>query len=183
MLNLSKFPKLKIALAVGLLTLAACTPKYDWRQVRSTDAPYTVMLPAKPATHTRPVTIDGAEVAMVMTAAEVDGTVFAVGTAELSDAAKAHSTLAAMKMAMLKNIDGQIKLDKTTASGTGTGQMTVNDVEAVGPSGADSKEPPRMLVARFVAKDKWVYQAIVIGQEKAMSREAVDTFLASFKVN
>lgn len=183
MLTLSKFIKLKITLVISLLALAACTPKYDWRQVRSADAPYTVMLPAKPATHTRPITIDGAEVAMIMTAAEVDGTVFAVGTAELPDAAQAQSTLAAMKVAMLKNIDGQIKLDKTTASGTGTGQMTVNDVEAVGPSGADSKNASRMLVARFVAKDKWVYQAIVVGPEKAMSREAIDTFLASFKVN
>ena len=56
--------------ALGLL-LAACSPKYNWRDYASPDAPYRVMFPAKPATFTRTIDLDGMQVAMTMTAAAI----------------------------------------------------------------------------------------------------------------
>jgi magnesium chelatase family protein len=37
----------------GAACLAACSPTYNWRDYSSPDAPYRIMFPAKPATHTR----------------------------------------------------------------------------------------------------------------------------------
>ena len=176
-----------IAAVAVLVTLAACSPKYDWREVRGTDAPFVVLLPAKPATLSRPIDLDGSKVTMTMTAAEVDGVTFAVGTAQLSDAAHAQAALSAMKAALVKNIGGTIKSEKTAAlapaNGAAKSQATAIDIEASGAPGRDAKGQPRMLVARFIAQDQRVYQVVVVGREKAVTRDAIDTFITSFKLN
>ena len=152
--------------------LAACSPKFDWREVRGTDAPFMVLLPSKPATHTRTVNLDGLQVPMTMTAADVDGVTFAVGAAQLADAAQAPKALAAMKTALVRNIGGTIKQEKASAPGA---VPVAVDIEAAG-SG-------RLLLARFLAKDNRIYQVIMVGNESAVSRDAADTFFTSFKLN
>ncbi|SFB32153.1 hypothetical protein SAMN04515620_14213 [Collimonas sp. OK607] len=165
----------------ALLALAACSPKFNWREVRSKDAPYSVLLPAKPSTFARPIDLDGVPVTMTMTAAKVDDTVFAVGSATLPDAAKAQAALIAMKTALVKNINGTVKAEKTTAAAGNTQGLSASiDVEAVG---ATPGGKPEVLFGHFVSKDKEIYQVIVMGPEKGVSRENAETFISSFKHN
>ena len=171
-----KYSRSLLLAAVGILTLTACSPKFDWREVRANDAHFVILMPAKPATLSRPIDLNGTPVTMTMTAAEVDGVSFALGTAELADAAKAQAALSAMKTAMVKNINGSIRQEKPLPAIPDT----AIELEASG-TGTDGQ--PRLLLARFVARDKRVYQAVVIGREKNVSREAADTFLTSFKLN
>lgn len=159
-------------LACAIL-LAACSPKFNWREVRGTSAPFVVLLPAKPASHTRTVNLDGIDVSMTMTAAEIDGVTFAIGTAELPDEAKAKQAIAAMKTALVRNIGGTVR--KETVSAPGVLPASI-DIEA---TGAQS----RVLLGRFIANGKHIYQVIVVGKESALSREAADTFLTSFKLS
>lgn len=165
------------ACIMGVLLLSACSPKYNWREVRGTDAPFMVMLPAKPASHTRPINLDGTEVTMTMTAAEVDDVAFAVGTAELPEPASTQQALQAMKRAMVRNINGTIVHEN--ASGPES-KPAVIEIEAVGPSG--NRSGRRLLLARFIAQEQRIYQVIVVGQEDDVSREAADTFFTSFKL-
>lgn len=153
--------------------LAACSPKFDWREVRGSNPPFVVLLPAKPASHTRSINLGGSEVSMTMTAADVDGVTFAVGTAEMPDPAKAQESLAAMKTALVRNINGTVR--KETSSAPGTAPITL-EIEA---TGAES----RVLFGRFVANGRNVYQVIAVGKESALPREAAETFLTSFKLN
>lgn len=177
MLKFSIPSLLKLACIACAFLLPACSPKYDWREVRGSGVPFTVLLPAKPATHTRTVHLDGMQVTMTMTAAEVDEVTFAVGTAELQEAAQTQKALIAMKTALVRNIGGTVKQEKSSAAGS---VPTVIEVEA---SGATSDDQPRILLARFVAKDKHIYQVVMTGKEKTMSRDAADTFFTSFKTN
>lgn len=165
-------------LAWCAIALAACTPKYDWRETRGTDAPFAVLFPAKPATHSRAVNLGGIEANMTMMAAEIGDTTFAVGTAELPDAAQARAALEVMKKTMVGNIGGVIRHEKPVAG------MAAPAVELdAGPAaGAAGTRDPRALFARFVARDRRVYQVVVVGKEKTISPEAVETFLTSFKL-
>jgi hypothetical protein len=95
-------PVLSLLLATALL--GACSPKYNWRDYASPDAPYRVMFPAKPASVTRSIDLDGKQVSMTMTAADIDGATFAVGAAEAPDEAQAQAALPAMMQALLRNI-------------------------------------------------------------------------------
>lgn len=167
----------RLALVLGILALTACAPKYDWREVRGTNAPFVILMPAKPATLTRPVELGGNMVTMTMTAADINGVSFALGSAELPDAAKAQAALGIMKSALVKNINGSIRQEKSSSSAATNQDISI---EAVG-SAADGQ--PRLLAARFVVRDKRIYQAVVLGHEKDVARDAIDTFLTSFKAN
>lgn len=152
--------------------LCACSPKYDWRDYRSNDAPYAVLFPGKPATQTRTIKLDQLEVSMAMSATEVDGVVFAVGSAQVADAAQAPRAVDAMQTAMVNNLGASVTSSKTLANG-------MREVDA---SGTEKGRAMR-LVGRFLAKEKRIYQVVVIGPAAQIEAEPVDTFLTSFKLN
>lgn len=166
-----------LAGAACTLLLAACSPQYDWREVRGTGAAFTIVLPGKPASHTRTINLDGLPVTMTMTGAEVDHVSFAVGTAELPEVAQVEKAIGAMKAALVRNIGGTLNQEKAVAA-SGTPAI---EIEASGPPAAHTGGRPRMLLARFLARDRRVYQLVVIGADKPGVREAADTFFTSFK--
>ena len=161
--------------------ISACSPTYDWREVRGTDAPFVVLLPAKPATHSRPINLDGIPLVMTMTAAEVNDVTFAVGSAKLPDQAVPQAALNAMKTALLKNIGGTVRHEKSLV--VAGNPVPLIEIEAVGSPGGKGNSQPRILFARFAEKDRRIYQAIVVGREKSVPRDAVDTFFTSLKLN
>lgn len=178
---------LRLLFAAIALMLAACSPQFDWREIRSDAAPFVVAMPAKPSTFSRKIDLDGTETLMTMTAAEVGDITFAVGMAELPDATRAQLSLAAMKTALVNNIRGTIRQEKvltmaqTQAAASGT--LAVTEIEATGPASVATGNQPRVLFARFVARDKRVYQLVATGPEKAVTRDIVATYFSSFKFN
>lgn len=163
-----------VILAAGLLM--ACSPQFNWRDYTSKDAPFRVMFPDKPATHTRSIDLDGMTVDMTMTAAQVDGATFAVGSAEAPDAARAHAALQAMKTAMVRNIGATITSETTRAAAGARGGAI--DIVATG----SQNGTPMQLVGHFEARNKRFYQVIVMGRAKALPPDQVEMFLTSFKL-
>ena len=171
-----------LAATLFTLTLGACSPQFNWRDYSSEAAPFRVMFPDKPSTHTRKVDLDGLQVEMTMTAAQVNGTTFAVGTAEAPDAASAEKALVAMKTAMVRNIGATIQSEKvgktSSAIGSAQSQSAAVDIEARGVQ----KGEPVKLVGHFESRNKRLYQVIVVGKEKELTRENVEMFMSSFKL-
>jgi len=154
---------------VAAALLGGCSPTYNWRDYASPDGAYRVLFPAKPDTHTRSIDLGGIRVDMTMTAAEVEGTTFAVGTALAQDAAMAKATLPAMRQALLRNIGATVE-----AEAPEPGKPLAVDATGKGNGG------PVRLIGRFVAKGARVYQVIVVGKPGAMPPEQTAQFLASF---
>jgi hypothetical protein len=166
-------------LLTALLGLAACSPQHDWRETRDADASFSILMPAKPAVVTRPVSIDGKEYSMTMTAADVQQVTFAVGVVRVPDAAQAAAVMTVMKDTLLKNI-GSVRANEKIVTSAEGGSINIR-VDTLGKSGGGQRGEPRALHARFVAKGATVYQAIVAGPENAITDESVETFLTSFK--
>lgn len=165
-----------IALSIPVvILLAACSPKFDWREVRGTESAFTVWLPAKPASFTREMTLNGVALKMQMTAADVDGVSFAVGSAKVSDASKIPGVLDAMQQGMLNNIHGLPEKENTQLSNLPGKNLIAYGKLANGQS--------VKFVGRFLAQGAWVYQLVIIGKEKSLTPEVVDTFMTSFKTN
>jgi len=160
---------------LAAVALSACSPKYDWRDYHSKDAPYSVLFPGKPASATRPVQLGALKVDMTMTATEIDGVVFAVGSARLADAAQAPAAIEAMKTALVNNIGATVTSSKAGASGA----QTTLDVDAKGAQNGESMR----LVGRFISKGQRVYQVVVMGQAQHIVPDTVDTYLSSFKLD
>ncbi|MYN15130.1 hypothetical protein GTP81_00025 [Rugamonas sp. FT107W] len=166
----------KISLALVLAAaLSACSPQYDWRDYRSSDAPYAVLFPGKPASQSRSIQLDTLTVNMTMTAAEVNGVIFAVGSAQLPDAAQGPAAIEAMKTALVNNIGATVTSNKSSADGK---QATL-DVEAKGSQNGEAMR----LIGHFIARDKRIYQVIVMGRDKNIVQDTVETYLSSFKLN
>ncbi len=167
---------LPLSMAV-LFLLSACSPSLNWRQVEGVDAPFVVLMPAKPSTLSRPIDLDGLPVTMSMTAAKVDGVTFAVGVIVLPDAALAPKALQAMKLALVRNINGNIESEQI-------GDSNNFDIVATGSIGR-SKELAKLL-AHFATRDRRVYQAIIVGSASAMDAigaDAAESFFTSFKLH
>ena len=158
--------RLLVPAVLAATLLAACNPTYNWRDHSSADGGYKVLFPAKPATFTRPVDVDGLRVEMTMTAAEVDGTTFAVGSAVAPDAARAQAALPAMRLALLRNI--------------GADETVAQDGLRVDARGANANRQPMHLHGRFEARGARFYQVIVLGPADTAPPEQVEQFLSSF---
>jgi len=167
--------------ALSAAALAACSPTYNWRDYSSPDGSYHVLFPAKPASYTRPVDLDGMKVNMTMTAAEVEDTMFAVGSAEAPDPAHAQAALSSMRTALVRNIGATITSEKAAAAAVASNksatQRAAIDIEA---SGAQNGVPMR-LIGHFEARDKRIYQVVVMGKTSAIQPEQAEQFLSSFK--
>ena len=157
-----------------LLTSAACNPTWNWRESRSSDAPVSVLLPAKPSSHARTVDLNGLEVTMNMTATEINGANFALGSAAIADPAKREQALQAMQTAMVRNINGTVRREQQVRL---EGGVVATEIEAVGRIG--KSDEPIVLAARFANSGQWVVQAIVVGPQKNVPREVIDIFLGS----
>lgn len=182
---LMKKPSLALFLATlaAASVLSACSPKFDWRDYRSPDAQFTALFPGKPAVLTREIDLDGKKVSLTMTASEIDGATFAIGSAVLDTTEQAQAALPAMKTALLKNINGTVRSEKSAsaASSTASGshQRSSLSVEATG----TQQGKPVLLVGRFVAQDKRIFQVIILGEESRLSRDTIDTFMDSVKLD
>lgn len=156
---------------LAAVVLAGCSPAYNWRDYNSPDAPYQAMFPDKPVSHKRSINLDGLTVDMTMTAAEIDGTVFAIGSAEAPDAAQAQAAVAAMRTAMVKNIGATVTREEKK-------DAAIN----IDAKGVQNGTPMR-LVGHFESRGTRFYQVIVMGKEKNVPQDEVDTFMSSFKLN
>jgi hypothetical protein len=165
-------------LCLLLPMLAGCDPALNWREVRSSDAGYTVLLPAKPVSFERSVDLDGLQVTMSMTAADVDNTSFAVATAVVTDEAQRTSALMAMQTAMTRNIQGEITEQKTITMKNGA---TAVQIRATGKAARDGK--PMVLFGRFLMHGTRVFQVIALGPTEKLDAETADTFLNSFTLH
>lgn len=170
------FPMPKInSLVARLLLLAAlagCSPDYNWREVQNADAAFSALFPAKPSSHAREINLDGIRTSMSMTAAEVNGALFAVGSTELASPALVQPALNAMKTAMVRNIGGTVASERNVAGAIPYSELVAN--------GSRNGQPVQM-TARFAARNQRVYQAVVIGAPQALPADTVETFLSSFK--
>jgi hypothetical protein len=167
-------------LLAATFLLCACSPKYNWRDYMSPDAPYRVMFPGKPASYTRSVNLNGMQVDMTMTATEVEGAMYAVGTAQAPDPAKAQSALEAMKVALVRNIGatGARQTAAAASASSGAAPVSSSDIEAEGVLNG----VPMRLVGHFEARGDRFYQVVVMGPAKSITAEPTDQFISSFKV-
>jgi hypothetical protein len=180
-------------LAAGALALAAaCSPQFNWREVRAPADGYAVALPDKPQTVARELDFDAGagrtKVTMRMTSTGVGPTMFAVGVARLPAAATApaqmEATLAWFRDGLVRNLGGKVTaVTPATLGATAAGGQALRAAQAVsadGRIGADGR--PAQLAARFYVVDDRLYQVVAIGAQGQIPAAALETFFDSFRL-
>ncbi|MBL8352546.1 MAG: hypothetical protein JNL87_19795 [Burkholderiaceae bacterium] len=98
-----------------VLSLGACSPALDWRQLRPDGWALSVSFPCRPAGHTRRVPLAGSPVDLTLLACSADGHTFAVASAELADPARVEPALRALGAAALANVQGSAEAERAAA--------------------------------------------------------------------
>ncbi len=162
------------------VVLAACSPRYDWREVHDKDGAYAVTYPAKPTQDAREVKFASGPLPMRMQAARVDEALFAVGVVTLpnDDATLRQTVLAELQQGLLANVNDAAAAPAQVMVRQAGDAPTVPGV-AVSAQGKSSDKTERYVAARFVGRGNHAYQVVVMGT-KAPTKEQVDQFLDSF---
>jgi hypothetical protein len=165
----------------------ACNPRFNWREFRS---PYgfTVVLPGRPQTVSREITLPDAKVQMSMTSTGIGATLFAVGAAELpsglsADLSARQRAVTHLRDALVRNVNGSLsKSSVATLSVPAGDSRKVLTAEAIEATGRDSSGRAVQLAARLFIVDDRLFQVVALGAEGEIPPEALDTFFASFRL-
>jgi hypothetical protein len=176
--------------SLALLTLTACSPRFDFREVRT--AGFVVALPGKPQTQVRDVDYGGpggpAKLSMTMISSGVGQTLFAVGAVSLPRAAltpdQVEASAAWFRDALLRNVRAKL-IAAQPVSVAVPNARTLRLAQAVRGQGDGGKAGSTLVAARFIVVDDWLYQVIALGQQGGqdeLTPAVLDTFFDSFRL-
>lgn len=171
----------RAAALAALLALGACSPTYNWRELRLEGAPLLALMPCKPESATRPVPLGAAPTELHMHSCEAGGLRFAVAWADVGDAAQVVPALGAWRSASLQSIRvAPTPVDDPSTAWTVT-VAGVPMVLGVRAQGQDAQGQPVQARAAYFAQGTRVFQAAVYGAK--LPDEAVDPFFAGLRLS
>jgi len=97
-------PVAALALCLVAALVAGCSPALDWREVRPEDTGAQLLLPCRPASHARELSLAGQKVRMVLHACRAADTTWALAWADLGDPARTGAALAELKASAATNV-------------------------------------------------------------------------------
>lgn len=166
-------------LAALLLGASACSPTFNWRELRVDGTPLLALLPCKPESATRPVPLGGASAAptdLHMHSCETGGLRFAVAWADVGQAAQVAPALVAWRSASLQ----AIRVAPAAAGDWPVKLAGADPVQGVQVQGTDPQGQPVQTRALYFARGTQVFQAAVYGPR--LPDEAVDAFFGGLQL-
>jgi hypothetical protein len=160
--------------AAAVCLLAACSPTFNWREVRPDETRLALLLPCKPDKAEKVVPLGGRPTTLRLLGCDTGGATFAVAAADLGDAARAADVLAQWQALTLANMKA------------GAPQVTPLIVKGAAPEPA-----PRLVNAQgqradgtavrgqaaYFAQGTQVFQAVVYAG--TLTPEVAETYFAS----
>ncbi|MES2977581.1 MAG: hypothetical protein V4731_04090 [Pseudomonadota bacterium] len=175
------------ALISSCLSLLACSPALNWREVRPEGTRLSLLLPCKPDYAKKEVPLGGSPVLLSMAGCGAAGATFAVAFADLEDPAKVAPTLAQWQALTLANM----KAAPPSASGA-PDRTRIETLKL--PKALPQPQPTRVFArgqradgspvlgqAGYFAQGTQVFQVVIYAKE--IKPEAADTFFSSLKLD
>ena len=139
---------------VSLSALTACSPTFNWRDVRPEQTTLRLLLPCKPDPTEKTVPLGGVATTLKMLSCDAGGATFAVVMANWNDALKVEQVLAQWQSVTLANMQA-----RPIASGLGAGSEATH-VSGFKLTGAAMVPPAVLLKAQGRRRDG----SAVVGQ-------------------
>ncbi|MGV2865785.1 hypothetical protein [Achromobacter sp. ESBL13] len=174
--SLFRFMFKKAGLIVGLaLLVAACSPRYNWREVDVADGHVRAAFPDRVSTDSRDLPLDTHTLRFTLSSATVGEAVFAVGSAPLPpDIAADPAAKQALGMALMRSLYTNMQAPPPT-EWPAYGQ----DIEVHG----KAMGKPGWLVAKVWVTDTMLIEAVAAGTQESLPAERAREFLRSVVVN
>ena len=172
----------------GLLALTACSPAFNWREVRPDNTALTAMLPCKPDKGSKSVPLGGQPTELFMVGCEASGAMFAIASADMGDAQKAADvlvqweqvTLANMKAAPLAGAPGSAGSATTTAPIKVPGAAALPAPVLITARGSRPDNSAVSSQAAYFVHGSQVFQAVIYAD--SISPEVAEAFFSNLKL-
>jgi hypothetical protein len=171
-----RFPILLSASLVALLALAACSPVFNWREVRPEGTRLKLLLPCKPDKAQKVVPLGGPATTLSMLGCDAGDATFAVAVADVGDASSAAPVLArwqSLTLANMKAAPGSRQLLALKIPGA-SAAAPVSRVSAQGQR-ADGTAVSGQ--AAYFAQGSQVFQVVMYAPQ--IAPEVAETFFSS----
>jgi len=175
-----------LLIALGLL-LAACSPHFDWREVKQPG--FVAALPGKPQIVVREIVIGQPPLAaqMTMVSSGIGASLFAIGSVHLPAAAiESPEALAAtidwFRAGLLRNAQATTATDTASSAPAGLGTRTLRATQAFNAEGRAGRGKPARLAVRLYVVDDRLFQLVALGAEGEIPPQALETFFDSFRL-
>jgi hypothetical protein len=162
------------------VTLSACSPTFNWREVRVDATPLQALMPCKPETAQRSVPLAGRPTELHLLACETGGLQFALAWAELDAVTQVPQALAAWRRASLQAIGVRLAPDdeaSTAWTASVPGATQALGVQASGQNLAGGAVQTR---AVYFARGSQVFQAAVYGEQ--LPAESLEAFFGGLRL-
>lgn len=175
-----------VASCAALWALSACSPAFNWRDVRPEGTRLGLLLPCKPDKAQRTVPLGGKPAELRMLGCDAGGATFAVAVADLADASQLADVLVQWQNLTLANM-------KALPVGAAAGPAPAIEVLALKLPGA-ALQPPAVLVkargqradgsavtgqAAYFSQGSQVFQVVLYADK--VTPELSETFFSSLK--
>ncbi len=163
-----------------LLSLSACSPTFNWRELRLDGTPLQALMPCKPESARRSVPLGGAPTELHMHSCEAGGLRFAVAWADVGQTAQVAPALAAWRSASLQTLRVAAP-DSASPDHTWPAQVAGADaVQGLQVRGTDPQGQPVQTRAVYFARGTQVFQAAVYGPK--LPDEPLDAFFGGLRL-
>jgi hypothetical protein len=180
-----------LAAAAAWVLLAACSPRFDWREFRQPALGFVAALPGKPQTIVREIAFEhpGGPVRaeMTMLSTGVGASLFAVGSVRLPAFAvdtptALAATLAWFSEGLLRNVQAAPAAPAEVPAPAGLGNRVLRAAQGFAADGrAGGGRPARLAVRLYVVDDR-LYQIVALGAEGEIPPQGLETFFDSFRL-
>ena len=178
MLLCRRLTALALAFALAPAGLVACSPVFDWREVRPEGSSVVAMFPCRPSRHERDLSLDGQPLHLALLSCSAGDALFAIAFGNVGDAAQIAPTLESLRVAPARNIGSS----ETAASAFEVPGVTPNPQSLQ--MRLQGRRPDGSVVEGQVAVfsiGPQVVQAQVLASR--LDAEAVRVFLAGLQVS
>ncbi|TFY98400.1 hypothetical protein [Ramlibacter humi] len=169
-------PRFRAALLLAAAALGACSPTFNWREVRVDPAPLRAMLPCKPDHGSRVVAMGPRRVELAVTGCDAGGATFAVLQADLGDPGAVDEALRNWNRATLANLHAP---EGRSQPFLPPGATPLPSSVRVSASGQRADGTAVRGEAAYFARGSSVFQAVVYAADP--KPEAVQTFFDGLK--
>lgn len=175
----------RAAAGVLAVSLVACAPSHNWRQVAHDGAPATLLMPCKPERATREVRLLGPDrpaTTLSMLSCDVDDRTFAWAAMTLPDGESEGEVLAAWRQATWASLQQAVPPGDLAPPGW---TQPPGDAEGgaterwVGP-GLNHRREPLTAQVQWTRGGRWAYQTAIYGP--TADPEVTDTFFDSLTI-
>jgi hypothetical protein len=180
-----------VAAATFVALAAACSPRFDWREIRQPEAGYVVALPDKPQTAAREIAFEhsggAVRAEMTMLSSGVGASLFAVGSVRLPGFAleptdALDATLTWFSDGLLRNLQARQSMPAEVGAPAGLGARRLRAARAFSATGAAGSGRPVRLAVRLYVVDDRLFQLVALGAEGEVPPQALETFFDSFRL-